>query len=77
MQKLRNKVGKQYSRTPEGLVDALFDELQDLRDGVHAAPETNALAKLAEIAVRAMELDLREREMVLDQPDRAAKCEHP
>jgi hypothetical protein len=51
--------GKHYTRDMQGLIDACFDQLQDMRDGIATAAETIAFAKSADIVVRAVETDLK------------------
>jgi len=55
--------GKQYKRDMDGLIDACFDQLQDLRDGISNTSETTAFAKTAELIIRAAEADVRRQAM--------------
>lgn len=52
---------KIYARSMDGLIDACFDQLQDLRDGISNANETIAFAKAAEMIVRGVEADLKRK----------------
>lgn len=55
---------KQYARSMDGLLDACFDQLQDLRDGVSNPAETMAFARTAEVAVSAV--DAQSRKLALE-----------
>lgn len=50
---------KKYDRTSAGLRDALFDELEDLFNGVSTANEAIAFSKLAGNIIASGELDLK------------------
>jgi hypothetical protein len=54
---------KQYERTIDGLIDACFDELQDLRDGLSTANDSIAFAKTAEVMLRGVEIDIKRKAM--------------
>jgi hypothetical protein len=56
---------KTYDRSPAGLFDALLDEMQDLQLGVSSAHEANAFANLADKALRTLEINQRERALLI------------
>lgn len=60
---------KKYEHTTAGLVDALFEEMEDLKNGVCAPHEAVAFSKLATNVIGAMGLQLR-RELLERDPRR-------
>ena len=54
-----SKPAKRYSRNVAGLRDALFDEIEDLREGHSQPHEAIAFAKLADQVIRTIETDQR------------------
>lgn len=55
-------------RTSAGLRDALFDELDDLRNGRTNATNANATAKLAASIVATVEMEIEVHKMLSKQP---------
>ena len=54
-----SRKSKKYERTIIGLRDALFDELEDIRDGVSAPHEAIAFSKLAQNIITTVEVELK------------------
>jgi hypothetical protein len=77
------KAGKSYTRDIRGLRDALFDEIEDLRDGASSPHEAVAFCSLSEqvlesfnagikrhaymLSVEEKRLSMQERKVALDQ----------
>ena len=60
----------------DGLIDAAFDQLQDLRDGIASAHETIAFAKTADLIVRGVEADLKRAALVYAHEQRMRELEN-
>lgn len=56
---------KTYARTSAGLRDALFDELEDLRNGDSSSHEATAFANLASRVLETAELEMKREEFDL------------
>ena len=56
---------KTYARTLEGLRDSLFDELEDLRQGVSAPHEAIAFSNLARQIVNTADIEIRRSELMI------------
>ena len=56
---------RKFERTTAGLRDALFCELEDIRDGVSDPMQTAHYARVAEAIVVTVELDFRKEELEL------------
>lgn len=54
-----SRTAKQYARSTDGLRDALFDEMEDLRVGASHPQEALAFASLAGRVIESCDLDLR------------------
>ena len=57
------KASKVYERSVSGLRDALFDEIQDLRDGVATPTEAKAMSDLAGRIIETLNMEIRAEEL--------------
>lgn len=64
---------KTYARSVDGLIDACFDQLEDLRDGISNSNETIAFAKAAEMIIRGVETNLKARALQYAHDQRMAE----
>lgn len=62
------------ARTTEGIRDALFDEIDELRGGGGDIKRAKALAAMAQNILKAAELDLKFAEHVRRRPQGEAKA---
>lgn len=67
---------KAYARSTEGLRDALFDEMADLRAGIATPQEASAFANLAGRIIESVQADIavqqlaiRKRQLELDSAE--------
>lgn len=65
--------GKKYERNIDGLIDACFDQLQDLNDGISDKEETVAFARTADVIVRAIEVTTKREALHFSHKQRMAE----
>lgn len=58
---------KVYERSPAGLRDALFDQMEDLRDGISSADEAIAFAQLSNQVLKTAEAEHRQKAIELQE----------
>jgi len=69
------KQGKSYPRDIGGLRDALFDEIEDIRDGVSSPHEAVAFCSLAETVLNTYECELKARAFQISMQERELRLE--
>lgn len=61
---------KIFERTAEGLRDAIFSEMEDIRAGIATPAEATAFALLAKTIVSSIEVEITERLRIDDKEER-------
>lgn len=64
----KNEIAKKIERSSAGLRDALFDELDGLRDGSVNATKANATAKIASAIVDTVTMEIAAYKILSKQP---------
>lgn len=67
---MSSKRGKSYPRDIGGLRDALFDEIEDIRDGVSSPHEAIAFCSLSESVLETYSCELKARAFQLSVQER-------
>lgn len=66
---------KKYERSPEGLIDSMFDTLEDIRDGIILDPSIAvAVTKQSENVLRVFEFIANQKQ--LSAPEEKLLIEH-
>lgn len=64
---------KVYARSIDGLVDALFDQLQDIRDGISTPAEAEVFARNAELIIQATDASQRAKALQMSHDQEMAR----